>query len=328
MTDRSLDLQARVRASYETGGSLAICGSGSYAGYGGSQIGEKLSIREHSGIVNFEPTEMVVTVRAGTKLSELDSLLAAEGQQLGVECPRLSGDATIGGAIAMGLSGSSRPFCGALRDYVLGVRMLNGLGEDLRFGGQVMKNVAGYDLSRLLVGSRGRLGVLLEISLRAVPIPEQQLCRSFEQSDLTTAVSFTNNLITRAEPLCAAAYYRGRLYLRFNGRAVTLQRLQDELGGETYNSDWWDKLQSWQLPWGRARWRSYRQQLAAQPQSGGDWLADWNGGLIWSSEEEPTAFRQWDLQAAPESSGHRHELEQGLCKAFDPAGIFSGAGKG
>jgi glycolate oxidase FAD binding subunit len=324
MTDGTEQLQARISDARDHGGRLSIVGSGSYAAYGSAATSERLSTDEHTGIVSYEPTEMVVTVRSGTKLAELESLLGSEGQQLGVELPRLSADATIGGAIAMGLSGASRPFTGAIRDFVLGVRMINGLGDDLEFGGQVMKNVAGYDLPRLLVGSRGSLGLLLEISLRVLPVAEAQLGLVFEKSALPEAVAFTNQLTAAAEPLTGASYYRGRLHLRFCGRDGSLVRLRRELGGEQDSTDWWTDLQQWRFPWGAARWRNYREQLAAEPETSGDWLADWNGGLVWSVDNEPTAALAVDLQRMSPASGLRGEIEQRLRRAFDPEGIFSG----
>jgi glycolate oxidase FAD binding subunit len=324
MSDRSEQLQARIRDAWGRDDRLTIVGNGSYGACGSAAIAERLSTGEHTGIVNYEPTEMVVTVRSGTKLAELESRLGSEGQQLGVELPRLSADATIGGAIAMGLSGASRPYTGAIRDFVLGVRMINGLGDDLKFGGQVMKNVAGYDLPRLLVGSRGCLGLLLEISLRVLPLAEAQLGLVFEKSGLPDAVAFTNQLSAAAEPVSGASYYRGRLHLRFSGRDGSLLRLRRELGGELDSSDWWSDLQQWRFPWGAARWRNYREQHAVEPETSGDCLADWNGGLIWSVEREPTAATAVDLQQMFPASGVRGEIEQRLREAFDPRGIFSG----
>jgi glycolate oxidase FAD binding subunit len=310
MTDCTEQFQTQL---LQATGPVGIEGSGSYAAHFPLPAVAGLTTGEHTGIVSYEPSEMVVTVRAGTPLLELQAVLAAQGQQLGVECPQLSTRATIGGAVAMGMSGSSRPFTGAMRDYVLGVRMLNGLAEDLSFGGQVMKNVAGYDLSRLMVGSRGRLGLLLEVSLRVLPAAEQQLQRVFEQPDLAAAVSFTNRFIHAAEPLTGSSYYQGQLHLRFAGRAATMDRLARELGGEADTSQWWDKLQSWQMPWGGALWRSYRQGSEPEPDGAAPWLADWNGGLIWSSQ----------AKAAP-AAGLRGEIEQRLCQAFDPNGLFCG----
>ncbi len=331
MSDQSVELQAQVANAAGSGDRLRLQGSNSYSGYSGSSApnaGTTLNTSGHTGIVSYEPTEMVVTVRSGTPLTDLDAVLRGEGQRLGVECPRLSPDATVGGAIAMGFSGSARPFTGALRDFVLGIRLVNGLGEDLKFGGQVMKNVAGYDLPRLLVGSRGVLGLLLEISLKLLPAPEEQLYLAYAQPHLPAATAFTHKLIAAAEPLTGASYYRGVLHLRFAGRAATLARLRRELGGEVDGSRWWDNLEQWRLPWGSPAWRNYRHRLSDEPQTPGDWLADWNGGLIWSAEPEPTAAAALELGRTAAPAGLRGQIEQRLRRAFDPQTVFSGGSAG
>jgi glycolate oxidase FAD binding subunit len=310
MTDCTEQLQAQL---LQSSGPLRIEGSGSYASHFTPPPGSVIATREHTGIVSYEPTEMVVTVRAGTSLQELQAVLAEQDQQLGVECPQLASTATVGGAIAMGMSGSARPFSGAMRDYVLGVRMLNGLGQDLSFGGQVMKNVAGYDLSRLMVGSRGRLGLLLEISLRLLPCPQQCIYRVLEQPDLAAAVSFTHQLLHAAEPITGASYYQGRLHLRFAGRASTMERLQQQVGGEAESQQWWDDLQNWKMPWGGPGWRSYRRGSDPEPLGEVPWLVDWNGGLLWSGRDEPVT-----------TGPLRDDIEQRLCQAFDPQGLFAG----
>jgi glycolate oxidase FAD binding subunit len=315
MSDCSAQLQSQLLQARQSGSAVCVQGSGSYQQYFPRADGQVLSCRQHTGIVSFEPTEMVVTVRAGTPIRELQQLLASENQQLGVECPQLSDDATIGGAIAMGMSGSSRPFTGAMRDFVLGVRMLNGLAEDLSFGGQVMKNVAGYDLSRLMVGSQGRLGLLLEVSLRVLPCPEQRLHLVLQQAVFADAVRFTRQLLAAAQPLTGASWYQGQLHLRFAGRSATMDRLQRDVGGETENAGWWDALQGWQMPWGEGVNRSYQQDAYREPERVQPWLADWNGRLIWSTESEPGA-----------NTSLREHLEQRLCRAFDPDGLFSEAG--
>ena len=150
--------------------SLTIVGSDSKAFYGRkSRQGWTLSMVDYHGIVNYEPTELVITARAGTPLKDLENLLAEQGQMLAFEPPYFSDSATLGGTIACGLSGPRRPYAGSARDFVLGMEIVNGKGEVLRFGGQVMKNVAGYDISRLMTGALGTLGVILEISLRVLP---------------------------------------------------------------------------------------------------------------------------------------------------------------
>jgi len=317
MADCSAQLQSQLRQARESGTAIHVQGSGSYARFISPPTGQELSTREHTGIVSFEPTEMVVTVRAGTPIKELEQRLATENQQLGVECPQLSEQATIGGAIAMGMSGSSRPFTGAMRDFVLGVRMLNGLAEDLSFGGQVMKNVAGYDLSRLMVGSQGRLGMLLEVSLRVLPCPERRLQLVLQQPEYSDAVDFANQLLAQAQPVTGASWYQGQLHLRFAGRSATMDRLQKDVGGETENADWWAALQRWDMPWGASAQRYYCQDAQRKPASSQPWLADWNGRLIWSAETDQGT-------ATDSDAGLRAQIEQRLCRAFDPDGLFGG----
>jgi len=328
MNDRGAELAARVRAAHDEGGKLRIEGGGSYAGFCPVAANvEVLSTREHRGIVDYDPTEMVVTVRAGTPLVELERVLADAGQQLGVECPHLSERATVGGALAMGFSGSSRPFTGALCDYVLGVRLLNGAGEDLNFGGRVMKNVAGYDFPRLMVGSRGELGVLLDLSLRVTPRPEKSLFLSFDMPRFREAVEFADRLIAGAEPLTGACYCRGRLYLRCAGREETVDRLRRTLGGEPLAERWWSQLRDWKMPWGKPAHLGYRDMRFREPRSGADWLADWNGGLVWSTVREPSADVAIELSARNRERGPRGQLERRLRGAFDPHGVFTvGAG--
>ena len=145
-------LQERVREAAAKGHKLRIRGGGTKDWYGQRLEGEILDTRGHAGIVDYEPTELVITARCGTPLREIEAVLAERNQMLAFEPPHFGSDATLGGAIAAGLSGPRRAASGAVRDFVLGARLLDGRGEVLGFGGQVMKNVAGYDVSRLLAG--------------------------------------------------------------------------------------------------------------------------------------------------------------------------------
>ena len=327
MADCSTEIREQVAKSRAEKCSLAITGSGSYGAFlPGAGDAKLLRTTGHTGIIDYDHAEMVVTVRAGTLIADLEAVLAEQGQQLGVETPLLSDTATIGGAIAVGISGSARPYRGALRDFVLGARLVNGLGEELRFGGQVMKNVAGYDLSRMLVGSHGSLGVITELSLRVLPLPERSLSMSFEFPDFHQSVKFADELLARAEPLTAASFYRGRLFLRFCGRSTTIERLQRRLEGVVCSDDWWSDLRQWRMPWGYPTCLAYRDMRFREPQTCGEWLSDWNGALVWSTEPEPTA----DIQLQPArpgcASGLQGQLEQRLRCAFDPEGIFRGLG--
>src|SRR5262249_13986947 len=153
---------------------LAICGRGSKAFLVNEVGGRMLAIGDHSGVVDHRHDELVVTARSGTPLVELKRVLAAQQQMLAFDPPTFAGDGSVGGAVAVGLSGPSRPWYGSLRDAVLGVTVINGLGQRLRFGGSVMKNVAGYDVSRLMVGAFGTLGVLLDVSIKVLPMPQTE----------------------------------------------------------------------------------------------------------------------------------------------------------
>ena len=164
------DVCERIREAGARKTPLRIRAGGSKDFYGRTLSGEVLDVSSYKGIVAYEPKELVLTVRAGTPLEEVESALAGERQMLPFEPPHFGGG-TIGGAVACGLSGPRRPYAGAVRDFVLGTRIVNGKGEDLSFGGRVIKNVAGYDVSRLMVGSLGTLGVITEISFKVLPAP-------------------------------------------------------------------------------------------------------------------------------------------------------------
>ncbi|MFN3920419.1 MAG: glycolate oxidase subunit GlcE, partial [Methylohalobius sp.] len=208
--DLTEELVERVKAAIAERRPLCIVGGGSKDFYGRLPQGERLSLAGHRGIIEYAPQELVITVRAGTKLSELEQALDAEGQMLPFEPPHF-GEATIGGAVAAGLSGPRRPFAGAVRDFILGVKLLTGRGEVLSLGGKVIKNVAGFDLSRLLAGSLGTLGVILEVSLKVLPRPELELtlCREVEpQKALETMLA----LMGQSLPLSGLAYEEPLVY--------------------------------------------------------------------------------------------------------------------
>jgi FAD/FMN-containing dehydrogenase len=173
MADRSRELVDRVQQALASGTPLRIVGNDSKAFMGRSAGGETLSTATHAGLVEYEPTELVVAVRSGPTLAELNDQLQANGQCLGCEPPQFGG-ATVGGTLACNQSGPARPWLGSIRDHVLGLRLVNGRGEHLHFGGRVMKNVAGYDVSRLQAGAMGTLGLITEVTLRVFPRPEHQ----------------------------------------------------------------------------------------------------------------------------------------------------------
>ena len=231
-TDDSRSLVERVLAAESSGDSLTIKGGGS-KGFLGTQINDAsvdfLSTLGHSGVVSYEPTELVVTVRAGTRLDDLVHVLDDAGQMLPFEPPRHAG-ATIGGVIACGLSGPRRPYAGSARDFVLGTRVINGQGEDLRFGGEVMKNVAGYDVSRLQTGAYGTLGVLLDISMKVLPKSEAELTlvHEAEPGHTETMVALTRQPL----PVSALMQLDGLRYTRLSGSESAVTAASRELGGD------------------------------------------------------------------------------------------------
>lgn len=212
----------QVRDAFNSETALRIAGGGSKSQLGRAVGGETLDVFTHRGIIEYEPTELVVTARAGTPLLELEATLAESGQMLSFEPPHLGESATLGGTIACGLSGPRRPHTCSARDATLGVKMINGRGEILKFGGQVMKNVAGYDVSRLMVGAQGTLGVLLDVSLKVLPLPACERSVFIEMSDVV-AIDVMNWLSGRVLPVSAACHLpataenAGQLCLRLSG---------------------------------------------------------------------------------------------------------------
>ncbi|MBH2019411.1 MAG: glycolate oxidase subunit GlcE [Burkholderiales bacterium] len=230
-TDLTSMLAARVRDAAASGTPLRIRGGGGKDFYGQSLGGEVLDLSGHAGVISYEPSELVVTVRGGTPLAELETLLAAHNQCLPFEPPHFGPHATVGGMVASGLSGPARASSGAVRDYLLGVVMLNGKGECLTFGGQVMKNVAGYDVSRLMAGTLGTLGVLLEVSLKVLPVAPAEaslVCRGLPQQK---ALDLLNRWGGQPLPLNASCWVRDEsaspaqdfLFVRLRGAVAAVE---------------------------------------------------------------------------------------------------------
>ncbi|MCH4812462.1 glycolate oxidase subunit GlcE [Vreelandella neptunia] len=249
----------QVRSAYETRTPLRIVGGDTRAFYGRPVDGQALTMAEHSGIVSYDPVELVVTVRAGTRLSALQAALADKHQMLAFEPPMFGEASTIGGAVATGLSGPRRPWAGAARDFVLGTRVITQEGKLLRFGGEVMKNVAGYDLSRLMAGAQGTLGVLTDISFKVLPIPNAT--HSLRLSiNLADALKKLAELGRKPLPITAAAWHNGELFLRLEGGNSSVSATQASLGGEPLDASFWTSLRDhthdfFQLSDGQALWR-------------------------------------------------------------------------
>lgn len=340
-------LQERIRAAADSGEPLRINGSGSKQHCLPPVRGAPLDVSGYRGIVEYDPAELVITARAGTPITELEQELAARGQMLGFEPPRFGPGATLGGTVASGLSGPRRPFAGAVRDFVLGVRCLNGRGEDLSFGGRVMKNVAGYDIARLMTGARGSLGVLLEISCKVLPLPESET-GLVANMDMATAISAMNRLAGLPLPFSAMAWLDGRLHLRLSGSsaAVNAAAGQLRLEQDTDTDALWQSLREQQLEFFHnlyPLWRLSLPSTAAIPDLPGEWLIDWGGALRWLKTPAPpvqviTAAREaggyavlfgiGDSAASPgilnpPMSTVLSDLHRRLKQSFDPAGILN-----
>lgn len=320
---------------------LRLRGGGSKDFYGLALIGDVLDTRAYSGIVDYEPTEMVVTARAGTLARDVETTLAQKGQMLAFEPPYFSANATLGGCIAAGFSGPRRAYAGAARDFVLGVRLLNGLGDDLRFGGQVMKNVAGYDVSRLLTGSFGTLGLIAEVSLKVLPVPEEERTLRFEM-DEARAVDSINRWAAQPLPLSASCHVDGVLHVRLSGASPAIASAAGKLGGENVadGAAYWESIRDQTHPFfanAPALWRFSIKSTTA-PMNLGPQLFEWNSSLRWVTAPLEAAQAH---AAAEKAIGHatlfrgsdkRHGIQKlsagmlavhkKLKRAFDPQGIL------
>jgi glycolate oxidase FAD binding subunit len=333
-----------IRAAADAKRPLQIRGGGSKAFYGNASTGDDLDVTTYRGIISYEPTELVITARAGTPLTEIEAAMRDKGQMLGFEPPHFGGNATLGGCVAAGLSGPRRAYAGSVRDFVLGVRMLDGRGSDLHFGGQVMKNVAGYDVSRLVTGSMGTLGVILEVSLKALPLPPAELTLSCEQSR-SEAIALMNAWAGQPLPITGTCHVQKRLYVRLSGAASAVKAAAKKIGGEevTNAAEFWRNVRDHQdlfFSGIRPTWRISLQSTAAELALSGPQLVDWGGALRWlKSDEDAMAVRE----AAHKAGGHAtlfrrgaphigafHPLPEGMMQlhrriklAMDPAGIFN-----
>jgi len=279
-------LRERLRAAHAQHRPVRLRGAGSKDFYGERLEGEVLELAAHRGIVAYEPSELVVTARCGTRLSELEETLAAHGQFLAFEPPRFGADPTVGGLIAAGLSGPRRPYAGAARDFVLGTRLLTAAGEELRFGGEVMKNVAGFDVSRLLCGSLGILGVITEVSLKVLPLPraEETLRLDLKAED---AVQAFNRWAGQPLPLSGAAWRQGAAWVRLSGAEPAVRAARERLGGEAVAAEaartFWQELRdgAGASLAGATLWRVSVPPAAPPLPIPTAPLIDWGGALRW-----------------------------------------------
>ncbi|AIO37052.1 FAD binding domain protein [Burkholderia cenocepacia] len=319
--DDSAALIAQVAAAIHDRQPLQIRGGGTKAFLGrtAEPAGRTLDTRTHRGIVGYDPTELVVTARAGTPLVALEAALDAAGQMLPCEPPSFDGAATVGGMFAAALSGPRRPWAGAVRDFVLGCRVITGEAKHLRFGGEVMKNVAGYDVSRLLAGSFGCLGVVTEVSLKVLPKP-RATCDLALALDADDAVQRVAAWRRAGLPLAGACHVDGVLRVRVEGGTGSVRAARDTIGGDRADDDaFWSRLRDLALPFfddPRPLWRVSAPAAAPLDTLPGARLVDWGGAQRWLKTDAAPA----DVQRfAAQAGGHATCFTRGLTDApFQP----------
>jgi FAD/FMN-containing dehydrogenase len=319
----------QIRDAAASGTALDIRGGCSKAFYGGAPIGEPLDLRPLSGVSSYEPTELVVTVRAGTTLGELELLLERHGQCLPFEPPRYSPTGTVGGMVAAGLAGPARANLGSVRDHVLGMNLVNGKGELLTFGGQVAKNVAGYDVSRLMVGALGILGVICEVSIKVLPKPVASATMTFEVPEVE-ALRRLRAWAAKPLPISASAWHEGMLALRLSGARAAVDQACSQLSGSVRDaeesSEFWASIRDQQHPFfalseqdlaaGECLWRCSLPPNSAPIAVSGQQFIEWHGAQRWWRSRASAA----DVRRAALAKGGHATLVRGKDKR---AGVFA-----
>ncbi|HLS21706.1 MAG TPA: glycolate oxidase subunit GlcE [Paenalcaligenes sp.] len=334
---------------------LILQGAGSKEFYGHPPAGQVLDVSGYRGVVDYEPSELVITARGGTPVAEIEALLAEQGQFLAFEPPLYSPQSTLAGCVAAGLAGPRRAQAGGVRDFMLGVKIIDGQGRLLTFGGQVMKNVAGYDVSRLMAGSLGTLGIITELSIKVLPLPiqEQTLVLAMDQP---TALQKLNEWAGQPLPISASLWVGGQLHLRLSGAPSALAVAHELIGGEQLPDEQatalWTAVRHQQHSWfmqaqgvvaedpEAVLWRLSLPSVAPMCLPDEPQLIEWGGALRWCVSSLPaadiraavaalggtaTAFRG---QQVPAAVFHPLEpavltLQKRLKQKFDPAGIFN-----
>jgi glycolate oxidase FAD binding subunit len=348
----------QIQTARAAKGRLRITGGETKHWYGNAASGEPLDVKPLAGISSYEPSELVVTVRGGTLLEELEAALAAQGQHLAFEPPRFVARGTVGGMVAAGLAGPARASAGGVRDHVLGATLLDGRGELLSFGGQVMKNVAGYDVSRALAGSMGTLGVICEVSLKVLPVAPAVATVRFE-CDEAQALQRLNAWGGEPLPISASAWWNGMLVLRLAGARAAVEAARRQLGGEVIDAPlaeaFWRGLRDHGDEFfaaaakaedqGAALWRVSVPQTEPPLGLPGEQLIEWGGALRWLvSKADAGSLRD----AAARAGGHatlfrakdkragafhplgavQQRIQNALMDAFDPDRVFDRARMG
>jgi glycolate oxidase FAD binding subunit len=341
-------IEERIRAAAAARTPLCIHGGRTKDFYGDARRGDPLDMREVRGIVAYAPNELVLTARAGTPLAEIEDALAAHGQMLAFEPPHHGEGATLGGVIASGFSGPRRPHAGAARDFVLGTRIVDGTGTSIAFGGRVIKNVAGFDVSRMMTGALGTLGAITEVSLKCLPKPKVETTRVI-RCDATQALRMMNEWGGKALPISATCFHDGVLHVRLSGAGPAIAAAAPVIGGDEVDATvFWCALRDQTLDFFRpaidgnaALWRVSIRSTAPPAPFAADTLIEWGGSLRWLASESldanavrgfaanhgghATLFRSRDKSAGafaplPPPLLALHER---LKAVFDPHGILN-----
>jgi glycolate oxidase FAD binding subunit len=344
MNDISKELVDHVSQARADNTPLNIIGGGSKTFFGREPQGQTLSVAKHQGIVSYQPVELVMTALAGTSITNIENVLAEQGQMLAFEPPSFAGKATIGGTLACNLSGPARPWAGSVRDAVLGLKLINGKSEHLNFGGQVLKNVAGYDVSRMQAGSMGCLGVITQVSLKVMPKPQSSLTL-VQEMDAQQAIKQMNLLAARAKPLTAACWLNNKLYLRLSGAQSAVDGTVNSWAGDILENDqvFWQALKEQQLDFfsgSEPLWRFSVNANAKHFLPEQNWLIDWGGSQRWlrgehdvqsletlaeSCHGQVNLFRGGNRtnEVYHRQSAALKTIHQRLKLSFDPENIFN-----
>lgn len=343
--DLSALLQNEIQQAITTASALTIRAGGSKDFYGRNTLGgQPLNLAEHQGIISYEPSELVIKARAGTPITAIQQLLSENRQMLAFEPPAYNNQATLGGTIATSFSGPRRAYSGAVRDFVLGTKIINGNAEILSFGGEVMKNVAGYDVSRLMAGAMGTLGVILEASIKVVPMPETEMTIVHDIT-IEAALAKLHQWSSLPLPISASCFYQNQLYSRLSGTEKAINITHQKIGGERLNNanDFWSSITNQTHPFFQSQQSLWRLSIASNTPAlsvAGDTLYEWGGALRWLKSDitqheirsnkglqtgHATLYRSNNkcnevFQALPPSLLALHRQ---LKRAFDPHGIFN-----
>ena len=338
MTDMINELQAQVKEAIATNTPLSIVGGNSKQHLGRQVVGKELHVAAHQGVISYSPTELVLRVRSGTTISAINELLAEHNQRLPFAPPNYQDKATIGGTLAANQSGLATPWYGGVRDSVLGLGLINGKGEHMHFGGQVMKNVAGFDVSRTQVGAMGSLGLITEVSLKVWPEFSAQKTLVMTMP-VAEALSYMSRFFRETLPVTGVVYWQGQVYVRLQGEPATLEEAAVKLGGDELAAEAAGQF-----------WTSVREQTLLQPQAdevlwrtnvapneghtmiAEDCLLNWAGAQRWQclkqGEPGPQGAVQYSggdrqLEVNGELDKTAMGIQKNLKAAFDPQGIFN-----